>query len=75
VITSKTSSLGEIGNNAAFLIDPTRADELTDAMRRLYSDENMRKELNRKGLERVIDFSRRNAAEKILGIYRLLKTR
>jgi glycosyltransferase involved in cell wall biosynthesis len=69
VITSKSSSLGEIAGDAALLIDPLQIDELVSAMEMIYSDQSLRNSLKTKGIDRVKQFSRKNAVDKVLNIY------
>lgn len=57
VISSKTSSLPEVVDDAGILIDPQSETELTNAMKTLYYDESMRRELSARGLKRAMQFS------------------
>ena len=57
VISSKTSSLPEVVDDAGILIDPQSETELIEAMKALYYDEALRLELSGRGLERVSHFS------------------
>jgi glycosyltransferase involved in cell wall biosynthesis len=75
VITSKTSSLGEIAGDASLLIEPTRIDEFLNALETICGNSNLRNELVAKGLERVKQFSHKNAADTIMGIYRTIETK
>ena len=52
VAASNTSSLKEIAQDAALLFNPFKVDEITQAIDKLISDENLRKQIVRKGLER-----------------------
>ncbi len=72
VVASNTSSLPEVVGDAALLIDPNEADELTVAIWRLLSDEDLRAQMREKGLKRAQLFSWRKAAEETLAIYRRL---
>jgi glycosyltransferase involved in cell wall biosynthesis len=69
VITSNTSSLGEIGGGAAVTIDPTSTEALTDAIVRLAIDEELRREIGRRGLERSRMFSWTQTAKEMLAVY------
>ena len=75
VITSNSSSLGEIGEGAAILIDPTRVDELVAAMESLYSNPPLRQDFSLMGLSRAKEFSRAAAAGTVLDLYRMLGTK
>ncbi len=58
VITSKSTSLGEIcQNGSALLVDPAQVDELADAMIRIVRDKELREELIRNGHEQAKKFS------------------
>ena len=69
VITSNTSSLGEIAGDAAETIDPTSTDALADAIYRLATEPELRRELVRRGLERARTFSWERTAKEMLGVY------
>jgi glycosyltransferase involved in cell wall biosynthesis len=72
VITSNSSSLREIGEGAAILVNPTSIEELVEAMRILLEDENRRARLSRLGLQRAGDFSGSAAANGLLALYQSL---
>lgn len=57
VATSNTSSLKELGQNVALLFDPMKVDEIKNALQKLISSNKLRKELSRKGKQRVKDFT------------------
>lgn len=57
VITSNVSSMPEVAQDAALLIDPFSIDSIADAMLYIYKDEDMRNELIAKGRKRRLDFS------------------
>ncbi len=69
-IVSNVSSLPEVVNDAALLVDPNNLDELTIAMHRLLSDDRLHAEMSEKGLRRAACFSWRRAAEATLEVYR-----
>ena len=73
VITSNNSSLKEIGNGAALLVDQENVGEICKAMQRLDSDQSLRHEMAAKGLERAAQFSVTNAVNAILNLYDLLE--
>jgi glycosyltransferase involved in cell wall biosynthesis len=60
VITSNTSSLPEVVGDAGIMLDPHDVEGLADAMYRVISDENLRKEMIAKGLEQAKKFSWEN---------------
>lgn len=57
VITSNISSLPEVAEDAAILINPYHIEEITAAMKMIINDSETRKELSEKGLKRVNQFS------------------
>ena len=68
VITSNSSSLKEISNGAALLVNPYSDEELKNAMFRLWHDEDLRRELIHKGKIWVQNFSWRSSALKLLRV-------
>ena len=69
VITSSTSSLGEIAGDAAATIDPTNTDALADAIVRLADDADLRRDLAQRGLRRAQLFSWTQTAKEMLAVY------
>nr|WP_228039323.1 glycosyltransferase family 1 protein [Dolichospermum sp. LEGE 00240] len=57
VITSNISSLPEVAGDAAILINPYDAREITAAMQAIINDSELRKQLSEKGLKRANQFS------------------
>lgn len=53
VATSNNSSLGEIAGDAAIVFNPHREDEISNAIQKLFDNEQLRKELAKKGTERA----------------------
>ena len=72
VITSNTSSMPEVAGNAAHLIDPNEPEEICRGMLKIVFNENYRKELIQKGLERSTAFSWNSMAFKVLEQYKEL---
>lgn len=73
VITSNNSSLREIGKDVAMLVDPKDVESMSEAMKVLNGDDNVRSEMARKGRERASYFSAENAAKVILNLYDFLE--
>ena len=69
VITSNVASMPEIAGNAGVLIDPNDETELTDALGRVLTDDELRTRLARAGLERAQSFSWERAAQATLAVY------
>lgn len=74
VICSRVSSLPEVAGDAALLIDPSRPDDLVEAMVRLAADPATRARLARAGLEQAAHFSWDTTARATLLAYESLKT-
>ena len=68
VITSNTSSLPEVAGDAALLVDPLDVDAIAAAMQRLVTDDALRAELARRGLENVKRFSWEKCARETLAV-------
>jgi glycosyltransferase involved in cell wall biosynthesis len=66
VLTSNVTSMPEVAGGAAYLVDPYDTDQIRAGMMRLATDEALRKELIRRGIERAKDFSWENSASVIL---------
>lgn len=66
VITSTTTSLGEIARDAALLVDPEREDDIASAMERLVRDDRERARLIEAGYERAKKFTWENTAKGII---------
>ncbi len=69
VVTSDSSSLREVGEGVALLVDPTDPMELGKAMRRLILDDDMRAELAQKGRERAAEYPWERTVELTLEAY------
>ncbi len=69
VITSKTSSLKEIGEGACQLVDPEDLRDIAEGMDRLYGDRRLCGDLAARGLRRAAQFSVANSVEAVLRIY------
>ncbi len=72
VITSNTSSLPEVAEDAALLVDPTNTEELASAISRLLEDAQLREDLRQRGYERAEQFSWAASAQKMLAVYHRL---
>lgn len=62
VVTSDRSSLPEAAGDAALLVDPTSPDAISEALRRVAEDSELRQELVARGLRRVGEFSWKTSA-------------
>jgi glycosyltransferase involved in cell wall biosynthesis len=69
VITSNTSSLPEVVGAAGITVNPYDVDELANKMYEVLTNEDLRKEMSKKGLERAKLFSWKKCAEEHLKVY------
>jgi glycosyltransferase involved in cell wall biosynthesis len=69
VLTSNRSALPEVAGDAALLVNPEDTHALGDALLRLASDEDLRTELIRRGLERARQFTWDSAVESTWNVY------
>ena len=70
VLTSRSSSLAEIGEGAALLADPADEKALADGLLALATDEALRKRLRARGLERARAFSWERTGRETAAAYR-----
>jgi glycosyltransferase involved in cell wall biosynthesis len=70
VITSNTSSMPEIAADAAFIIDPYKPAQITDALTQLQNNPELRNALVSKGLVQAAKFSWKAMAQQALEIYK-----
>jgi glycosyltransferase involved in cell wall biosynthesis len=68
VIVSNIASLPEVCGDAALYVDPYNPKDIATKIRILLSDDNLREELSRKGLERAKLFSWEKCAKEIIKI-------
>ena len=66
VMTSNCSAMPEVAGDAALLVDPVN---IGDALLRLATDEALRGDLARRGLERIKEFTWQSAVEKTWAVY------
>ena len=69
VITSNCSSLPETVGDAAIQIEPGNSEELAHQMERFLSDESLRKQYIKKGLDHVALHTWENAGRKMLQVF------
>ncbi len=69
VITSRNSSMQEIGGDAALLVDPESVDEIAEAMYSIASSDSLQDSLREKGLERATKFTWQSTARQTLELY------
>jgi glycosyltransferase involved in cell wall biosynthesis len=69
VVTSNISSLPEVAGDAALLVDPYDPVAIADGIERVLTDEGLRRELRRRGLERARQFSWQRSVDRVHEIY------
>ena len=70
VVCSKAGSLPEVGGEAAFYFDPQDTEDMVLKIKRVLTDEKLRKELIRKGERRYKLFDWSKMAKQTLDIYK-----
>jgi alpha-1,3-rhamnosyl/mannosyltransferase len=75
VITSEVSSMPEVAGDAALLVDPLDTDALRQALATVLGDSATVGRLRSASLKRAKDFSWRQTAQAVLGLYDQLLTR
>lgn len=74
VITSKISSMPEVGGDAALYVNPQDTDSIKEKIRKILEDKDLRGEMIRRGFEQVKNFSWEKAARETVEVYsKLLK--
>jgi glycosyltransferase involved in cell wall biosynthesis len=69
VLTSNVSSMPEVGGTAAFYVDPYDIDDITSGLRRILTDEDLRKRLRETGFRQVKRFTWERSAQDLLSTY------
>ena len=69
VITSNTTSLKEVGGDAAIKVNPLNTVEITDAMETLTKEENYAEKYRAKGLEHARKYTWKEAASILSNVY------
>ena len=70
VLCSDRTSLPEVAGEGALYFDPRIPDEMEAAMLKILTDEALKKELKRKGLEQAKKFTMGNMAEQYMAVFR-----
>lgn len=72
VIASSVSSMPEVGGDAVLYVDPYSVLDIKEKIKIITSDESLRKEIVKKGLLRVKQFSWEKAAKETAEVYKKL---
>jgi glycosyltransferase involved in cell wall biosynthesis len=75
VLTSNTSSLPEVGGDAALYVDPYDIDAMKEKLQRIIEDEGLRRSLREKGFAQAAKFSWKKTAELTCAGYQSRKER
>ncbi len=70
VITSKVSSMPEVGGDAAVYFDPFDENDMAEKIETVLNNEMLRRKMIAKGLEKVKGYSWEKCAEETLQVYR-----
>lgn len=73
VITSNISSLPEAGGDAAYYVNPLNAEEIAEGMKKIFYDEQLRKNMIQKGLIHAEKFTPQKCADAVMNVYLTLK--
>ena len=73
VVSSASSSLPELGGEAARYFDPYDVAEMAEAIRAVWTDAELQQEMRLKGLAQAARFSWERAAEETLAVYERLR--
>jgi glycosyltransferase involved in cell wall biosynthesis len=69
-VVSNVSAMPEVVGEAALLVDPHDTEELTVAMWRILTDDDLHADLRARGLKRAASFSWKRAAAETMDVYR-----
>lgn len=70
MITSNALAIPEIAGDVALLFEPTNIDEMAETIEKVISNEELRKKLIQKGINRVKQFSWEKTAKETLDLYK-----
>lgn len=70
VITSNVSSLPEVGGDAVYYVDPQRAEEIAEGMKKIASDASFAESLKEKGWHQAQKFTLQKCAESVMNVYK-----
>lgn len=72
VVTTKTGCTPEVAGGAALLVDPYNPDDIAEAIKKVLTEESLRKNLIEKGLKRAKQFSWEKCAKETLELFESL---
>ncbi|MCM8816239.1 MAG: glycosyltransferase family 4 protein [Candidatus Omnitrophica bacterium] len=74
VVTSNVSALPEVSGGAAILVDPYNVEEIKNAIEKVLTDNQLKKNMRNKGLKHAEKFSWKKSASEIIETYKILKS-
>lgn len=69
VVTSDSSSLTEVGREAALLVDPYSVEDIADALMRIHFEADLREHLSEQGISRASYFTWEKSARSAIEVY------
>ena len=69
-IVSNVSSIPELAGDAALFVNPMKTEEITEAMKKLAADENLKNDLRARGKKQVEQFDWEKCARETLEVYK-----
>jgi glycosyltransferase involved in cell wall biosynthesis len=69
VVTSRASSIPQVVDAAALVVNPLNQGELAEAIKRVLEEEGLAEDLRKRGLKRAKEFSWQDAARKTIKVY------
>lgn len=72
VLTSNTTALPEVGEDAVLYVNPNNTNDIAKKMKELIESENLRRQLKNKSLKQAKKFSWEKSAKKLLSFYHSL---
>ncbi len=70
VVTSNCSSMAEIADKAAVLVDPKSVESIAEGIKKIIENKKLRNDLIKKGKERLKNFSWQKTAKETLEVYK-----
>ena len=72
VITSNVSCLPEVGGPGAYCVDPNSAEDLAEAIQRVYTDKALVSDMIAKGIQHTQEFTPEKYAASVMDVYKSL---
>lgn len=69
VITSNTSCLPEVGGDAAYLVNPSKPEEIAEGLKKIFHDPQIAHSMKQKGLEHVKKFAPEVYVTRVIKMY------